>query len=260
MFHRYRAFKPISLILFLALFSSINTYAQSDTEPPKLVSMTISPSTVDVTSADQTVTVTMHLTDNLSGLDTTSGRGIGISFISPSGSQTASGIPPRLIGTVLDSTLVINLVVQRYVEPGTWTAFMRLADNTGNTIFLDFAALTAAGFPASINVIDPTPDTEAPQLAAVSLSPSSFDVSSGDSLVTVDLTLTDNLAGVGWSSITFQDFELRSPSGQQSRFLASPQFQLISGTPTNGIWHATINMPRYSEAGPWICLQFDYKM
>lgn len=240
------------LLLVLALFCTATVNGQSDTEPPKLLSLSFSPSTVDVTSGPQVVTVQMHLTDNLAGIDTTSGRGVGISLLSPSGIQTASGAPPAQPGVILDAVLTINVTVPQYVEPGTWkVGILRLADNVGNTAFLTFDVLSAAGFPASIQVIDATPDTQAPQLSSVTFSPAAVNVSSSDAAITVDLALTDNLAGVGWSGITAQDFILLSPSGNQTQLISVLQLVRISGTPTNGIWRGNINMPRYSEPGTW---------
>lgn len=245
--------RRISLIFILALLTSAVTYAQSDTEPPKILSLSISPTSVDVTSSLQTVTLTVHLTDNLSGIDPTFGRGVSFFFTSPSGTQTTSGSPVLQPGVILlDTTLSIIVPVRRYSEPGTWKiSALRLGDNAGNTAFLDSSALAAAGLPTSFDVIDATPDMQAPQLASVTLSPSSVDVSAGDSMVTADLALTDNLSGVGWSSFTLQDFELRSPSGKQSRLVSSAEFHLVSGTTTNGVWRATFNIPRYSEPGTW---------
>src|SRR6266508_514937 len=53
----------------LALFgASTPAAAQGDTAPPTLVSLSVSPTVVDVSSSAQTVTVTAVITDDLSGV------------------------------------------------------------------------------------------------------------------------------------------------------------------------------------------------
>jgi YD repeat-containing protein len=46
-------------------------------------------------------------------------------------------------------------------------------------------------------------------------------------------------------------FQISSPSGAQSQWLATNQFHLVSGTAQNGAWAATFTIPQYSESGIW---------
>lgn len=226
----------------------------SDTTPPQLVDLTISPAAIDVTASAQSVTVALHVTDDLSGLgvNPTSPRRIQVSLRSPSGGQFQSGFVPSQASVVLDAVVSAVVSIPRFSEPGAWALTVFLADNAGNTTTISTAALIAKGLPSSVSVVDATPDVTAPQLSVISLSPSLVDVSGGDVPITVDLTLQDDLSGVLLSRFsTLSDFVLTSPSGKQSRMIAEPSFQLISGNSTSGVWRATLTQPRFSEAGVW---------
>ena len=51
--------------------------------PPELVAFDFTPKTIDVSSGPQTVTATLRVTDNLSGV-----RGVNVTFARPSGPET----------------------------------------------------------------------------------------------------------------------------------------------------------------------------
>jgi hypothetical protein len=246
------------LVIAIASFTAASLVAQSDTTPPKLLDLTFSPSTVDVTAAAQTITFSLHITDDLSGIDTTSGNRIAVTLISPSANQFVTGFASALAGIVLDATVQVPVSIPRFSEAGTWTVrSVRLRDKTGNQVSVGTSVLAAAGFPTTLTVIDANPDVEPPQCTAVTMSPSSVNVSSAAASITVDLALTDNVSGISQifnriseTGLT-SDFRLTSPSGNQRRFLTIRSFQLISGTITNGTWRATLDMPQYSEPGVW---------
>ncbi len=234
------------LIAFTAatILSAAPLLAQSDTEPPKLVGLTVTPSTVDVSAAKQTANFAAHVTDNLSGI-----AAVTVDLRSPSG-QRAFGYAPFQSGKVLDGNFNVPVEIPRYAEPGAWSVTCFLYDNVYNNAVIDAAALASAGFPSTINVIDSNPDLQAPQLAGVLLNPNSVNVSADDATITVDLTITDNVAGVGTIEPQF-DFELQSPSGKQSRLRSFFDFVRISGDANNGVYRASLKMPRYSEPGIW---------
>src|SRR5688572_874505 len=57
-------------VLGMLLFGSSSLLAQfTDTTPPTLTGLTITPSSVDVTSSAQTVQIDLTVTDDLSGVD-----------------------------------------------------------------------------------------------------------------------------------------------------------------------------------------------
>jgi hypothetical protein len=127
--------------------------AQSDRLPPRLVGLTISPAAVDVTNASQVVTFALHLQDDLSGVDTTSVNRVSIVLTSPSGNQSTQSAVAVQPGVILDGVLQLFVTFPRYIEPGDWRiATVHLRDNTANTVNLGTAALSAAGFPTTVQV------------------------------------------------------------------------------------------------------------
>src|SRR2546426_6221464 len=146
-------------LIAVAVASVVPVLAQSDTVPPQLVGLSFAPPSVDVTLAAQTVTFTLHITDNLSGIDVSSGNRISVTLRSPSGAQSAFGAVSVQLGILLDASLNVLVSIPRYGEHGTWTiSTIRLRDNAGNAAFLNTAALAAAGFPTTITVVDASPD------------------------------------------------------------------------------------------------------
>jgi hypothetical protein len=226
--------------------------AQSDTQPPQLVNETFTPVAVDVTSSSQTVVFQVHATDDLSGVGQVS-----IFLSSPSGMQTVFG-DGAAPGITLDTTVSVNVTIPRYAEPGNWMVNrIDLFDRVLNRNSLNTAALSAAGFPTTLSVTDANPDTQAPTIGSISMSPNAVDVSSSAATVTVLVQFLDAQSGFSAGNIfvanisTLSDFEIRSPSGKQSRFISILDWRLMSGTVNNGVWQASFSMPRYSEPGTW---------
>jgi len=238
-------------------FSATSVWAQSDTQPPQLIGLTVTPESVDVTAAQQTVTVTVQALDDLSGLSGVQGQQSPIVVVlrGPSGAQAVQGLPLGILqGVVLNRTADVPVTLPRFIEPGQWGITVTLRDNAGNINTISAAVLAVSGFTSTVTVVNATPDLQGPEVTALSLSPSTLDVSAADGTFTADVTVTDNLSGFDTSSFAF-DFVLTSPSGGQARFQVfgvGPQgLQRVSGTNLNGVWRGPIRMPRYSEPGLW---------
>ena len=182
--------------VFLTILFIASLRAESDTLPPQLLGLTISPSTVDVTLASRQVTFNLHVSDDLSGINFTPGFRINVNLRSPSGSQLLNAAPPDQTGVVVNANLTVTMTIPRYAEPGIWQIDqIRLVDNAGNFSRLSASALAAAGFPISVNIVDATPDFEAPRLSSIAMWPSSIDVSATPISVTVDISMTDDASG-----------------------------------------------------------------
>jgi len=238
-------------IIFALLASAGTLRAQSDTQPPRLISLTIDQGNVDVTNSSQTVTLQWHLQDDLSGVDRASANRIRAILTSPSGNQVVSGLSQLQSGVIRDGVFQVPVSIPRYAEPGLWRiTSVRLRDNAGNSVSLDNAALVAAGQANTLMVQDGNPDTALPVLQSITLSPPIVDVSSSGQAVTVDLVVTDDRSGVAQGLMSLDDLSLISPSGGESRFPSVSQFQ-VSGSNTNGTYRAIFIVPQYSEAGVW---------
>lgn len=116
--------KPIAMLLtaLLAIVAYIGVHAQSDVTAPVVVNVTIEPTFVDTSSAPQTVTVTAHITDDLSGLGTVD-IWFGPKLIGGNqGGYVGFGASNLITGTPTDGIYISSLKVPRYSAYGRWTA------------------------------------------------------------------------------------------------------------------------------------------
>jgi len=95
-----------------------------DETPPRVVAVTVSPPSIDTSADAATVTVTVHATDDLSGLATTAGFAeswmrYAVYFLSPS-QQMVDGQLHFVSGTPRDALYEATITVPRYSEQGTW--------------------------------------------------------------------------------------------------------------------------------------------
>lgn len=247
--------KSFYSIRWLVLFSAITTgiiilggslhvlYAEpvDDTTPPELIGFDFNPKSIDVSSGPATVTFTLTITDDLSGLDNAC-----FSFYSPSGEQSQ--------GTCVDAYQLIDEENQIYstthefpehIEAGTWYLdFVYLKDNVTNYQIHLTQVLASMGFPTELTVVSDS-DTTPPVLNSLDFNPKA-DIDAGDGPVNITFTLnvTDDISGYGDGH-----FHFRSPSGQQFFWFEIWWFYVDE----NGDCTVTAQLPQYSEIGTWIC-------
>jgi hypothetical protein len=110
--------------------------AQEDITPPEVVGLSFAPGTITDNSSSQSVTFTLHISDNLSGFQSASWR-----FVSLSGQQfhaIAINATDRISGNALDGIYGITIELPPGSEIGSWhVADMRVTDLAGNTRIFD---------------------------------------------------------------------------------------------------------------------------
>jgi hypothetical protein len=121
------------------------------TEPPVLESLSISPSSVDTTSASATVTATAHITDNGPGVS-----GALLALFSPARHQQVEPGMHLMLGTNTNGIYEGTLVIPEGSEPGAWKARMRILDIQGHETSLEAPELETDGFPNTVEVEDST--------------------------------------------------------------------------------------------------------
>jgi hypothetical protein len=220
----------------------------TDTAPPVLRRLEITPAAIDTTDGPATVTVAACITDDLAGL-ARSYPSSSITLRSPSGRRTVETAIDefrRIDGSAIDGLYRVTLTIPQYSETGRWSASLTLVDAVGNSASFSAAQLAAAGLPAGIDQTGTVADTTAPVLADLDITPDTIDTTVEPQTITVVARITDDYSGLGgWNrpSLWF-----RSPSGRQS---ASATLTLQSGDGRDGVWAATFSVPRYAEAGTW---------
>jgi hypothetical protein len=224
------------------LVATLGRAQVSDTTPPQLQNVAFAPSSVDVTAGPQTVTVTLGVSDDLSGV-----ASVGVGFTSPSGRQVRGASLALVDGNEQAGTWEAPVQFLQFGESGTWTITqLSFADKVGNFALLDTATLRGLNFPTDVDVIS-VPDTMPPQLADFRFTPVSIDTSTSAQTVTVTLSLSDGLSGVDSGVVWFT-----SPSGSQSR---TTSLILVDGNEQAGTWDGRIQFPQFSESGTWTITQ-----
>jgi len=238
-----------------------------DTEPPRLTRINLtpspSPSPVDVSTRDHTVTITLDVIDNLSGVDFLTDQ------ISVFQMQLSSPITSQLrpltnhdftlvAGTAQNGTWQAKLDLPQFSEEGTWfVSALSISDHVHNKLFMSQADLVAKGFPANFRATSSPSDTTPPDLLGFSFSPSTVDTLAGPGQVIVTISAGDDLSGVNFSPDSpfisaFRGVSFTSPSGAQMQSAGTfPPANLVSGNPRNGAWQTIVNFPQFSEAGIW---------
>ena len=221
---------------------TISVTAISDTTPPVLESLSFTSTSVDTTSGPQNVTVTVRLTDDLSG----TGNSLFVRFFTPSGSNEAFAFfndATRISGNALDGIYESTATFPQFTESGVWTiGDIFLVDVAGNSATFDPADFG----PDTINVTAIS-DTTPPVLESLSFTSTSVDTTSGPQNVTVTVRLTDDLSGTG-NSLFVRFF---TPSGSNEAFAFFNDATRISGNALDGIYESTATFPQFTESGVW---------
>jgi hypothetical protein len=218
-----------------------------------LASIALSPLTVEVSAGPGPLSVSLNLTDDLSGV-----RSVKITAVSSSGKQEQSAVLPLLAGDNLSGVWQGALIIPQFSEAGLWRVkSVEVRDGVGNMARFDNSALETMGLPSDFTILSSPEDIEPPQLTRINLtpspSPSPVDVSTRAHTITITLDLTDNLSGIDFMidrSSSFQ-MELRSPITTQLRPLTNHDFTLVAGTAQNGTWQTKLDLPQFSEEGLW---------
>jgi hypothetical protein len=220
-------------------------YARSDTTAPRLESMTITPSTIDTSAGPQTVTVTLHITDDLSGV---AAKGIAeMSFFGPGNQQVFAFFHEgtQVSGTALDGVYTTTITVPALSAKGTFSIDrLIVADNAGNQLLLDRRDLVSRGVPSSFEQVGDG-DAAPPEIQSLTFDRTAVDTSADAQTITLTARLTDDFSGV-----TVAYFQFFNRAGQ---VLVTPFYpsNRRSGTALDGIYVGTLNMPRYSAPGTW---------
>jgi hypothetical protein len=202
--------------------------------------LSISPPSVSVLASSQTVAVTAHVTDDLSGVASAD-----ITFESPNGKQATARAGFTLVsGTATNGTYEAIVTFEPFIQTGTWKVrTIHLTDNVGNEAVLSSTQLEAKGFPDSVTVTS-VEDSTAPALASFAISPSSVNVTSASETVTVTAEITDAQSGFSHGSVVFE-----SPNGKVITNDAS--FSRVSGNASDGIYEAKVKFKPFVQSGTW---------
>ena len=219
--------RKIIIISLLGLISNL-CFGQVDTEAPQLKSIDFQPSTLN---NDDSLTVQLVVTDNLSGVDF-----IALFFNSPSSVQYFD-IQGGSWMQKNDSTYIGKTKINKWAENGNWfVKQVQITDNATNT-YVDFTQENDTI--ASFTVISDNEDISAPYIKEINYTPQP--VQNDDSLQ-IELKLIEQASGIDFISVF-----LKSPSGSQYSDIQGSSWVRSN----DSIFVSKIKINHWAENGQW---------
>ena len=207
-----------------------------DLEEPSVVGVQPSTSGVDVSEADQSVTVRAHVTDD------TGVTSVSLWVKLGGGAANFYADWADLVeGTPRDGWWESTVEIPRYARPGTYSYAANLRDRMGRSVY-GYAVPNA-----TLEVTASVVDTERPVLRELSQpSPETvIDVREAAGELVVTAHLTDNLSGVGQATVCAR------PATHYQPFSRCAFLSLTSGSVLDGIWSATIPLAQGETTDKW---------
>lgn len=220
----------------------IELYDGPDTEGPVIENLTILPSSIDTSSGPATVTMTIHATDSLSGVESMGG-----SFDMPNTLGNYGFAMPRVRGRAPDGEWEIQIQLPRHAASGEWKLDdLHLWDNAGNGVhYYGPPELESLPFPLTFTQTGPG-DTTPPQILDFSIEETDH---AGQHAVFFYVHLTDDLAGIEVGNCLW--LETRSVTQPTYGFVVTSPVQ-VSGTPLNGVLRAGTVFPSGAPTGTYV--------
>ncbi|HEX3612308.1 MAG TPA: hypothetical protein VHU88_11545 [Sporichthyaceae bacterium] len=203
------------------------TFADTDpdTAPPVVSDLSFSSSQVDVRSAAVTVNVTAHITDDDTGVDASA---LPWAYLTPPTPTDPSAKPAplwaywtRVSGSDRDAIYSLTFGLPQGTIGGTWTLSTSnfFHDHAGNTVWIPNATLDVIG----------SASTAPPTVVGVTVNHAKIDVCPTGATEQIDLHVQGADAAA--------QVEVHVP-GPYDTYVTNAT--LVSGTPADGIWRATL--------------------
>ena len=222
----------------LTLPHSFSQDGDGDTAPPALDSFGFTPSTVDTSAAAKNLNFTLHLSDDLAGVDTAASRVI---VHGPGGDPTFESPLTLVSGGPTGGDYTAQITLPRYSEQGAWTIELLLVDQAGNAVTLTDADLG----PDGTFTQNGTGDTTAPTLTGLTLDTPTINTAEIDRTINFTVNGTDALAGIDPAASRVIAID---PVNQPR---VEAPLTLTSGSPQNGHYSAALTIPQGSATGTW---------
>lgn len=210
----------------------------ADTEAPSLQGVEFSTENVETANGDWRVDLSVVAQDE------TAIALIRVRIEGPGGLWQEVQLGP---GTAQWPELTKRIEVPAATPVGVYrVTAMTLEDSVGNSVTHGLEWLAGYGLDAHFEVYD-GPDREAPNLAAIQFGSATnrVDTSAGPITVQIPIEVTDPGAGVAW--VRLRIIHPTSKWGRERRY--TEYATLVSGTPREGTWLATIELPAGATAG-----------
>jgi hypothetical protein len=238
----------VSFLVLSSWVGGLPVVLAGDTQPPELLSLSFTPTVIDVSDSPRQIQFEVVAEDDLSGINS-----ISIVFQSPALGHHLSVYFSRwdlsqLQGNVATYSRFVQL--SQYAESGLWQVeYISLSDNAGNNIWLDGinarTYLQSRGLPYEFEVTG-IMDSQPPELLSLSFTPTVIDVSDSPRQIQFEVRAEDDLSGIDWISINF-----RSPAlgHYLSVYFSSWELSQLQGNVAT--YSRFAQLPQYAESGLW---------
>ncbi|WP_243057794.1 fibronectin type III domain-containing protein [Nocardioides sp. SR21] len=205
----------------------------ADLNPPALVDYTFSPSTVDVSSGPQLVTISARITDATGTVPPH------VTVTSDRSTQSVGTLDLVLTGgDARDGTYEATATILAGATAGAWTVTLDpLADTLGNR------ELSHHRHASSLTVLDLHPDPDPPVLEDYTFTPTTVDVGAGSQQVDVTAHISDATGAV--APTVYLD------SDTTNQVVGPITLTRTSGDAKAGIYGASATVPVTAAAGTW---------
>jgi hypothetical protein len=213
-------------------------------EAPLVEEISVSPASVDVTTAAATFDVTLRITDDYEGFFYGD-----VTINGPSGESlyTSFDTSDLISGDDYDGIYQVTVTVPRYAQAGTWTLGVSLTDNSNNQRQYPYEPPYDLPGDDSFTVVNSgAADTSDPVITSFAVSSNSVNASAAPVPITVDVTITDNLSGLMDAYLYLYD-----PTGQYSSLVRLEAANRTSGDELNGTYQVVLTIPIGAAQGIW---------
>jgi hypothetical protein len=220
--------------------SVTNDAATSDIEAPEATAFSLSASRVDTDDADQTVSLTVTLRDDFSGIDQVMAH----TFPLSTGQPQMTFYLHRISGDDLCAVYSGAATLPKGSRGGAWGVLLWATDHATNTLSLYPDALAALFGTANTQIVNDAvlSDEDPPTVVAYSMTPTEFDTSAEPQTLKVDMTIADQ-TGIEDVAVSMQPM------------IAAQRVELwlrrVSGDDRLAVYEGTVTVPRYAKEGVW---------
>ena len=214
--------------------------------PIDISNISFTPSTIDVTSSSQALTVTLRVTDT--------DRDVSSIIVSFGGLQFILSSQDRISGNARDGIYSKTVIFPQYSRAGTRKIENIIVFDVNNNRFFSTSDLAARGFAAELQVIN-TNETIPPEITAFSFTPTAINTTNGSRNVTITVRAKDATSGVGTINVSFYGpagcyYDPYNDFDTCVRFSASiTSADRISGDDKDGVYRVVLTIPQNSPFG-----------
>ena len=238
---------------FLGAQGNVTLNITSGVVPPiRIPSFTLTPASVNVTTAAQNITADI-------GIECEASFAEGVLVVHKASFTGTLEIPllpaNRLSGTATAGVYRVTIPISRFSSPGTWFLEIAVSDTIGGqavfgrgvSAIFEYDHVLLDGLPGIFSVANSgAVDNVKPALVSFALNPSAVNVTSAPSPMTFTFRITDTLSGFGSATLT-----LFTPAGDALTTVPVTAANRISGTALDGTYSLTFSFPARMPSGGW---------